>query len=320
MGVDMKKLMLMVVLVLGIGSVCTGNIGATPVTWSIVDLEDWGRTYAYDTFGPNGVDDGGAGDDAGTYTSTNTQGPFTNWGGFTPATDDIAIGTKFSSGVLGIGAPHADGKEDSWGVAQVDQIQDANTSAILWDKDALGATYELTIMYDGFDDNYLIDPNLVGKTNILSKGGVVNIYKDFAKDYIAGMNTGLAGRTGQSSFTGATEGELVLSLIPTARPLDLSLDTLFNFHTNNGSGEIFLDVVGGSWLSLYNTNTLQFGSDFHMVFSANDDGNPNLLVSGAGVADANIVPEPTTVALLGIGLLGMIGIASRKRVKAGKNK
>ena len=211
----------------------------------------------------------------------------------------------------------SDHREDSWGIATVAWIKELpSLTNVVWQR---SASQELTFIFYGFDDNYLASP-LTNSTTILSKGGHVEVYLDNTPDFTGGWGSG--GRTGLGTYTGVTDGVLVLDLAPTV--LDAygtTLSTHFNFTTNSGGGGMYLDVVGGEWMDLYNTNSIPNGtggnSDFQMSWTVNPNspdpvGNWN--VRGAGFGTSSMTPEPMSMLMVTMGVLGF-GVAQRKRKK-----
>jgi|GEM_PF-634321 hypothetical protein len=84
----------------------------------------------------------------------------------------------------------------------------------------------------------------------------------------------------------------------------------------SGSSNAFLNVTGGLVAALLDTNgfTTGIGTDADLDMSVDITGNQNN--SGWNLGEdpikANVVPEPTTLILFGLGLLGFAGIARKK--------
>ncbi len=281
----MKKLLLMLVLLL---VAAVGNAYAIPVTLNMDELYDWGRLYSYS---------GGVG---GIYTPINVNpAPWgTNpAGGYTITADTF---------------PNADGAEDTWGIGSVASIKTipANDPIFL-----RSGSQELTFLYYGFDDDYLSSPGLfTGDTTILSKLGHIAVYLDTTPDFDGTLGTG--GRTGLAAYTGVTDGLLVLDLAP----IDLTgfghtLSSNFDFLTSSGSGAMQLSTTGlGAWDSIYDTNTQLYGSDFSFTFTVRNNTSPtvgNWVVRGDAGGEGNVIPEPASMILMGIGLAGAARLRRR---------
>lgn len=281
----MKKVLLITALLLVFG---LGNAYAVPITFNIDELYDWGRLYSYSS--PN-------------YTTTNSNPAY--YGGGT----DTPIGTVVPENTPGIG----DGEEDSWGVASVASITSNPPGTTYFQR---SVAQELTFMFYGFDDDFLSMP-IAGNTIIGSVGGHVSVYLDTTPDFDGSLGTGA--RTGLASYTGATDGLLVLDLVPVVNTSGFTLQSTFDLVNLTGSGSMYLSTTGaGAWDYLFDTNTQLFGSDLSMSFTALNNGIPpstgDWVVRGDARGEGNYVPEPASMAVFGAGLLGLVGTLRRKRV------
>ena len=284
----MKKFLMTLVILLGFG---VSNAYAVPVSINVDEIYDWGRLYSH-----SGT----------TYTTTNNNPAY-----YGPGTD-TAIGTTVTENTTGNARP----SEDTWGVGSVASITSIPPGTTYFQRDA---SQELTLMFQNFHDDFLSAPTILGATQILSVGGHLQVYLDNTPDFMGSL--GIAGRTGQTTYTGATDGILALDLVPVAFDgFGHTLESNFNFLTSSGSGALYLATTGaGAWDSMYDTNTQGFGSDFSFSFTVRDNSNPSVgdwIVRGdaGGESDINAIPEPASMLLFGTGLFGMLGTRLRRKI------
>ena len=263
-----------------------------------------------------------------------------------------AVGFHTWDGLLG------DKKEDSWGIAQVTEIRLASNNAVIWQSfnspGNPGDNQQLTIMFYGEQDYYTrvagaqqttagvgltVDLWLqdvgVGFTPIVPTPGL--------RPANADSNGGAAGDpfllSLDASYPTVTDGTRVLSLRSTSGfiradgdlgGLATEFETTFNGTALNGSGlgTSYLDVVGGTLASRYDTNTLTSfipgaigkKTDISIQFTSTTAGTTGLgdwLVTSQDPLRAVAVPEPTTV-LAGLGCMAPIlsSLLGRRRKNA----
>lgn len=295
----MKKVILTVMVLCGL-SFGVNSAYAFDVAFDFDGLWDWGTSYQY-----NAVTDTW---EAGT--GANQSNPF-----------DGSISQDLANGVPVSG----DGTEDSYGIARVNTIQNLDNSTTIFDRAT--APYELTVFFYGFDDNY-INGNLASTVDLRSEDGRALVYRDTAKNFNPAnppeAGASATGRTAVDKMYKVTDGVLALDLSPHAFTDAINTFTLendFNFSTYRGSGSVYFDVVGGDWAGMFDSNTLLDGTDINFTFTSFPVkiGQPGILstkdwlVQGSGFGQANVVPEPTSMLLFGVGMLGLATLRKRKK-------
>lgn len=174
-----------------------------------------------------------------------------------------------------------------------------------------GAT-ELTFSFGGFlptGGALTPSPADPAGSQIFYSDGYVKVFADDDGANLANPNNPLA-----LTAANTTDGILWLDLI--GHEINgSSLTGINNFQATLGqlAGVGQLDVIGGLAQANFDTNTKVDGSDFTFTNSFTSFPNNSVLfATGAGTFQSNSVPEPTPLALMALGLLGLSSIRRKK--------
>jgi len=162
---------------------------------------------------------------------------------------------------------------------------------------------ELTFQFSGFmPTGGDVIPGLGQTVNYM--GGIVNVYVGAAE---------IANPADYNSLSSANTGNGTLWLSLANHGTFLGT----NFMNTQLSGLGLLDVTGGLAASNFDTNTQADGADIGLTTSLSYKHTAGSLtdLSGTGNFVGNSIPEPGTIALLGLGLLGAAFTRRRKSKK-----
>ena len=164
--------------------------------------------------------------------------------------------------------------------------------------DFVCATCELTFTFGGIEfDNDLSDGSVYDLA-ATAASGFFNVYFDNTADFDLGS------ASNQAAVDAAADGSLFLSLG------FANLVEVTGYTPQKGGLETYWNVTGGTAAEYFDTESELFGSD--LGFTATVDFQGGKYGTAIGLASGNTIPEPTSLAIFGLGLLGLVGAARRK--------
>lgn len=229
----------------------------------------------------------------------------------------------FPAGTYGNAGP----AENAWGIFKITSIVDLYDNQLWFDgKDG----EELTGMYYDIRDDYWA-PTGTG-VNVQAVKGHIDVYLDNTPDYTPAGGPGARG-VGLNNYPTVTDGSLFLGLdlVPgikfgNGNLLDdhITYDNILS-STNTpftGDGAFYGDVTGGAYGYLFDSNAytlvddslVQHNADVFGQFDATAPGAFGWLVNSQDPIGARMLPEPSTMLLFGMGIVGLATRIRRKKV------
>lgn len=245
----------------------------------------------------------------------------------------------------------ANTNEITWGVGNITQITTPTSSgaASMWNSGE-GGDYLGYMLYGVRDiSSTVVGPVFTNYSDGATGAGCGalcgSIYVDIFKRTSNPTITTPSARTGYNAYTGVSTPDLWLRLALTPGIVADDLTTGVNEGTDatlrqtlsglslpaTGSGTFFANVVGGSAMTKYDTNgfstLLSTSADMFGIFDLRDNTTGPAATCDPLSTDcffglirdpllANAIPEPDSIALLGLGLLAMGGAGmGRRRMK-----
>ena len=232
----------------------------------------------------------------------------------------FSVATVYEDRVLSVGSTLS-------GIGQVLTISAGSGVPIVWTTGTNGR--ELTYAFSGFKLEAVIPPVVGTTATLLFSGGSAQFYSDTAQNF-----TSSAGQA--TNLTNATDGDLWLSTTAGASygtcgvfagsgictsgdgvgiTLVSTVDTATLSAITSGHGSGSFDVIGGLAAGNFDTNAIVGGYDLSGVFdfSTQNAGTTDYDLFGSADFKGTAIPEPATMGLFGLGLIGLGALARRRK-------